>query len=201
MTWERTVDWYLDVDKSGGRFPLLDGESNSVLQYNPSMVQGDKFPLRLFFRSVGAVGGTSTSVELGAEDGIVLAGKLKTELADGTTLFSQTSFTKQTVSGDVCYRGTLSLPYSVIDTALGSEDSITCRVDIEVSAVGNTARSTFQFDVEVYRQVYSDELAEDVLLTGWGRFEWPTDPATGKQFFRVRNTDGETLLEAKPPGV
>lgn len=156
MTWDRAFSLYVDVTKPGGLNALLDGKTSDTLGRSPTLMQGDKLPLRLFFRTP-STGGATTAVELPAGGALVLAAKATAGMNATRLLFSCDSFAADGTEDDLCYVGTVDLNTEQLETALQADSSIEVNVDIEVQTAGNAERSTFRFVAVVYRQTYSNE--------------------------------------------
>jgi hypothetical protein len=157
-TWNRTADFYVDVD-AGGNPPLLDGKTSTKLNLAPCFIQADKFPLRLFFRKKAATtGGASAAVQHDPSDNIVFACKKTADLTGTVLLFSVTGFTLEGEEDDICYQAVLDLDTPAMRTAMASQTTpLAVRIDIEVQNADNTERATFQFDATIRKQVYNGE--------------------------------------------
>jgi len=156
MTWTRQMNIYLDVDTVGKAVsPLLDVQADSVSRASagPQFIRGDKFALNLYFRqySSGAWGG----VELSATDEIAFVGKLSSELDDGDSLFSATSFSKVGSGADAYYTATLDLNTAELAAALTGVDPLDITVDCEIQNAVNSERATLQFAATVAEQGYA----------------------------------------------
>lgn len=163
MTWTRRIDYYLDVTKTGGANPLLDGTSSSPLSGTQELMQGDRLPVRLWFRRPAGQGALSTGESLEAGFTIRLAGK--EDVDDTSLLFLSTAFTEGTEGSDKYYEAELNLATTEIADALEEKDELTALVDIEVRNAGNTSRATFRLEVLVNQQVYTGEESEPTPAT------------------------------------
>lgn len=155
---------YIDIDRPGGLPCLLDGKASSLLQSEPQMVHADQFPLNVYFRRRGSAGAASTAVDLGAGKTLILAGKKSAVLATGETLFSAAGFEAAGEGDDLHYTADLNLNTGALATALGTENTLPVRVDIEIQTAGNAQRITYQFNLTISRQVYAGEPAPDEAL-------------------------------------
>jgi hypothetical protein len=198
MSWNRALNLYVDVNKPGGAFPLLEAKTSSPAG-DISMIFGDVFPLHIYFRAPGVVGASSTAEQLPSGSGLVVAAKKKDTPA-GDVLFLAGSFIETDSGDDLHYVGDLDLNTLPLETAIGSASSIQVDVDIEVQFDGNTQRQTFRFGATIYRQMYDGESAPAVPAANWPRLEGYTDPVTGALCVRVLNGNGETVAEFSPTG-
>jgi len=149
---------YVDVEKPGGAPCLLDEKNSSPLDETLYLMQGDKFGLRVYFRQRGSVGSSSTAVDLPADFSLAIAAKETGDLPTAVTvLFSATAFSAVGADDDRYYSATLDLNTSEIATALGSDEDIAIKVDLEVRNVGNTERTTYRFAATLLMEAYSNE--------------------------------------------
>jgi hypothetical protein len=151
-------DFFIDVAGYGGVACLLSSKTGSdLLGSEPSMVQADAAPLRLYFRRrAAAAGGVSTAEQLAAGT-LVFAGKHVDDLGAATLLFSASSFVLTGEGDDVHYLGTLALTDAAIGTKMGTGKTLSVRVDVEWTSTDGTKRLTWQFDAIIRRQVYAGE--------------------------------------------
>lgn len=154
----RTLDLFIDTAKPGGLACLLEGAQGAARQTALSLVQGDDFTVRLFFRTVpDGIYTASTAVELDAGAELVMAGKA--DLEETTLLFSATGFTADEDEDlGAFYSARLNLNTSELEEALdGEEDALTVYVDVEVQNADNSRRLTYRFTLTVEQQVYDGE--------------------------------------------
>lgn len=155
------VNLFIDYAKPGGVDCLLDGITSMPASERPALMSGDASKLRLYFRTVGAtVDVNSTEQELPAGCTIVVAGKPLSNLSGTQPLFFYcSSFSSQTgLGGDTCYEADIDLTgtdlLNAIEALPNTTRYIPVLVDIEVRNAGNSARSTYQAVLNIYRQVY-----------------------------------------------
>lgn len=154
MSFSRVYDLYVDVAKPGGPACLLNGTSGAQRTAAPEWMEGDSFVLRVHFREVGGLAVTTSAVELATGDELILAAK--TSISATELLFSATSWTKVSASGDIYYQTTLNLNTTEMGTALTGA-SLSAVIDLEVQNSDNTSRITFRFNATVNKAVYDGE--------------------------------------------
>jgi len=151
-------EFFVDVAKSGGVACLLSSRTGpDALGSEPSMVQYDAAPLKLYFRSRPASSVGATTAEQLAAGSLVLAGKHVDDLGAVTLLFSCVAFV---VAGDgdtLHYLGNLSLTDPAIATKMAAANTLSVRIDIEWTSGDGLQRVTWQFDAVIRRQVYNGE--------------------------------------------
>lgn len=159
MSWSSTTKLYINVDAAGG-YPLLAGTSNVAAQ-KPIFVQGDRFPLQLWFRRPGSATGASTAIALADTSSVILSGKLKDALDADELLFCADSFTETGSGADTYYSGDLILDTEPLNElfAASASDQITIVIDLTIT-LGAT-RYTFQFEAFIKRRVYNSEGAPE----------------------------------------
>ncbi len=156
----QVLNLYLDINSPGANSNLLNGTSNVLVSNRPNWVSGDKFYLRLWFRTKGTLGGTSTSYTLQAGSALVAAGK--SDLTATDVLFSATGFVEQTSGTEVYYEAILDLNTTQLATALTSVGSVSVYLDVEVQNSDNSRRLTWRNTITVTKQAYSGtEVATD----------------------------------------
>jgi len=190
-TLNRAIGWYIDGASSGGRNALLDGVSANPLNLSPSLMQGDKLTVQLYFRAIGSVGADTTALELAAGYTLHLVGKLKDSIGSGAVLFAVSSWTKPE-SGDYYY-GTLDLNTEALNAAFSSaadEDTLDVSIDIEYRDAGNTERLTFRVEAQIARQVYQGTEA-----TPAPSVSFPLTSPSGYVFSLTIDDDGELSSE------
>ena len=169
-TLTRAIQWYINSKLPGGRNALLDGETSNPPNLAPMIMQGDAFPLQLFFRTPGAeVGSATTAVSLEAGYRLGVVGKLASDLDNDTVLFD--CFDWAPTEGSDCYTGMLNLADDRIADAFAAsngQDKLEVAVDIEYANDTNTQRLTYRANIEIGRQVYqgSEPLAP-AARSGW----------------------------------
>lgn len=149
----QVLNLYIDINSPGANSNLLNGTSNVLLATRPNWVSGDKFYLRLWFRTKGSLGGTSSSYTLQTGSAIVVAGK--SDLTATDALFSATGFTQQTSGSDVYYEALLDLNTAQLATALTSVGSVSVYLDIEVQNSDNSRRLTWRNAITITKQAYA----------------------------------------------
>lgn len=153
----------INGDLPGGRNSLL----KSITEGNPSSeepiwMQGDVCDLHLYFRTMGDVGQDTTSIDLGEDFSMILAGSL--EKTPDVNLFMVSQWTKEG-DEDVYYAGTLQLDTEAIEAAFESEksDELSVLIDIEVRDTANTKRISYRIRISIARQVYSGQTVPGTL--------------------------------------
>ena len=151
-TLNRSINLYINGNLPGGRNAILDGQTSNPTNLRPALMQGDKCPIRLYFRSPGDPGEDSTAVDLGQDYSLVLCGKIEASLKNSAELFRVSDWAHV---GDY-YEGTLDLTTSALATAMTEEnsDALDVAIDIEYRDIANSVRLTYRADVTVFRQVY-----------------------------------------------
>lgn len=163
-TLARAVKLYINSDLPGGRNALLDGTTSNEIKQAPSFMQGDRFALRLYFRTP-VFGAASTATDLESDYSLVLSGKLNGTLKTSQELFRVSDWVK----GSDYYEGTLDLATAALDAAMAASDGdeIDVAMDIEYRDTINSERQTYRANVVVFRQVYSGGIAPSSLSTSY----------------------------------
>lgn len=158
MSWDRTIDLYLDVAKQAtGENPLLSVDGSSWRAGGlPVFVVGDHLTLRLAFVSFSS--GVMSRVEVPAGAAIVFAAKSKADLVTGDVLFAAADFTASGTGETLLYEAQLDLNTAELVAALTTA-SLDVRCDVEVQNADNSRRITLQFDAVARLQVYDDGAA------------------------------------------
>jgi hypothetical protein len=159
MSFARTLDLFIDADRPGGQPCLLDGLQGALRAVAPTLMQGDDFDLRLFFRrAASGLYAETTELLLDAGAEIILAAKADPD--EEALLFSASGFTAgEDDALGAFYRARLSLATEALDEALAEAgaDGLDVLVDVEVQDAGNERRLTFRFTATVGQQVYAGE--------------------------------------------
>ena len=154
----------INGDLPGGLNSLLKSISEgNPISVMPVWMQGDECSLRCYFRTPGAPGAASVSVELTEGFSMIVSGVLKD--SPGDPLFLVSSWTKQG-STDVYYQGTINLntvPLAAAFEANTDLDQLNVSVDIEVRNAGDTQRITYRADIAIARQAYSGEADPEAI--------------------------------------
>jgi hypothetical protein len=162
--WARQIEYYVDVDQVGGNYCLLSRKTEDAAPIG-ALMQGDILPVHIYFRQRQASVGVATlPITLPGGATVVISGKKSGELKTGSTLFAAGSFVQTGTGDDLHYVSTLDLSATAIETALGDEEQMDIKVDIEVQPAGNTQPSTFRFNVVLHRQAYAGEAAPSAGL-------------------------------------
>lgn len=197
----RVLDIYLDVAAPGGANCLLDSSTaasgiSAAGSVSPSLMQGDRFELRLHFRRKDAATGIYSDQPWPAGTGIAIGGKKQGALATGAALLSAGTFVK-TVDGDaIFYAAIVDLTAAAVATALGTDEYLTLLVDVEVQDSGNSERLTYRFAATLNRQAMA---TGDDAVPAVNQFQ-NYQNATGAWCVRVLNSQGETLVAWAPAG-
>lgn len=156
----RTVSFYINGDLPGGHNALLDGLTANPPNVKPTLMQGDKCLLQLYFRQPGVPGADTTAYELADGFTLRLVGKPADDIKTGSVLCEITAF-EQGESEAEYYEGTLDLTTQALIDAFGesASDTIDVALDIEYRDAGNTERLTYRADVQICRQVYQGDEA------------------------------------------
>ena len=199
MTWTRTFDLHVDVNKHGrSGSPLLAIDGDAVTDGPiPTLIQGDVFGIRLFFWNRTSAG--VETIQLPAGSNIVFAG-ITTSNLGVTLLFLASAFSEaQDDDDNYYYSATLDLSSSTLAEAIGSESSLSCLADIEVQDAGDLTRLTFQFRMSILRQVYT---GTDAMLAGVYPGSLVVEEiVAGQKHLVFRNSDGVEYLRLQPPGA
>jgi len=155
-TWARSRALYLNVLDLTGADVLLEEKTNAPAK-KQEFVLGDKFLLALYFRAKSSTADISEVRTLEGGSTIVVSAKLPALLPVSQTLFYADTFSLVGTGDDARYEGWVDLNTVNLAAAFQTNAQITCRMEVEVQAAGNTDRASFQFDAEFRRQVYSDE--------------------------------------------
>lgn len=160
------ISLYLDYAKPGGADPLLQGFTSRPVYSKPSLMSGDIFKLRLYFRKTGATADdASTQQTLADGVSIIVAGKSSSDLSiSAPVLFCCTYFVQVTGSSDqVCYEGELNLDTAemaaAMETLSKSATKLSAVIDVEIRNTTNSKRVTYRMTLDINRQVYSDTSA------------------------------------------
>lgn len=159
-TWARVIDLYIDLDAIGsGTTPLVNPLSNGRAP-TPQFVQSDKFPLRLHFMRYDNDAAAWAAEDLPDGSAIVMAAKQ--DAADDFLLFSLTDWTDDADDYGAFYEGKLNLntePLTGTGDAVATYANgfLTAKADVEIQNADNSERTTFQFDVRINQQRFSDE--------------------------------------------
>lgn len=184
-----SCDLYIDINAPGGAACLLDGETSQNLQTAPQWIFGDCFPINLHFRQKGGVGNNSTAVALPTVN-LVLGAKDLSGLSATTLLFSCTAFTPQGSDDALCYQALLNLNTEELLTDLGSQKSITARVNVEIQNPDDSQRLSYQFDVTIQEAAYDGEASP---TPGTPQYPVPTQLVT-KLCGSVALTQGQQVI-------
>jgi hypothetical protein len=173
------VSLYLDGDLPGGRDAALDGTTGNPPALALALCQADIVSLRVYFRRKGTVGASSTALELAAGYGLVVAGKLASDLDAADPLFLVNSWTLTGTGTDgAYYAGSLNLntvPIQAAFDAADAGDTLTLAVDVQVTIGGQIM--TYRVAATLYRQGYADSgtaalVTPSVSLTSPAGYVW-----------------------------
>jgi hypothetical protein len=157
--WARQIEYYVDVDQVGGNYSLLSRKTEDTAPVG-ALMQGDILPVHIYFRQRQASVGVATlPITLPSAATIVISGKKSGSLKTGDPLFAAGAFVETGSGDDLHYVSLLDLSDAAIESALGNEEQIDVKVDIEVQPAGSAEPSTFRFNVVLYRQAYDGETA------------------------------------------
>lgn len=157
MSWDRVRDLYIDIRTAGGLATLLKEKTSNAAALPLVFVQGDKFTLRLFFRTPDESAGTSAVVQLPAGFVVAIGAKPAAMMGLSTLLFFEDTFAEAGSGDDIYYGATLDLNTTELAAALLASNSVDVTIDVEVQNSDNSERMTFQFGATIYRQSYSNE--------------------------------------------
>lgn len=158
MTWSRTISIYIDIDRPGGQACVLNGTQGGYRASPHGFMQGDKFTLRVYPRTVSSgIGALTTSVQLAAGSKVVFSAKASA--ASSTTLFGIEELEAPGSPTDpYYYEGLLDLNTAELATALGSAQSLNVVADVEIQNADNSERLSFRIPITITAQVYDNEL-------------------------------------------
>jgi hypothetical protein len=162
MSWDRTYDLTLRIDKASGS-PIVTSKTNDTQVDAIYWYARDRFNLRIrFVESSGDKASPLTVLRKAASDVIVLKANSPDDLDADPCLYSATGFTETevTVDEDWYYSAELNLnttPGNVAVDALSGSEALLVYFDIEVQNAGNTSRRTIQFPVYIKKDAARDQ--------------------------------------------
>lgn len=163
MSWTRYLDLFVIVN-ANRRSPLARSRTDATPVELVEVVSHDTFPLRLHFVELtGNAVAPLAPAQLPEGAQIVVAGKPLSNLDSADLLFAATDFAAHDDGEEppsaYYYEAVLNTNTEQVDAAIGaltgSNKTVQVLVDIEVQTADNAERTTFQFPLNLKRQVYS----------------------------------------------
>lgn len=119
---------------------------------------------------------------------------------DGAALAAQATWT-QTLDADskIVYTANISLNTAALIAAVGALTELDLVGEFTLQDASGLNADSTQIDVRIKPDVHrATDVDPDALAPWWQEY---TDAASGKKCLRIKNSDGETLVEFKPAGV
>jgi hypothetical protein len=179
MTWARTIDLYLNLDRTAGNV-LMRSASDPTGAVPPVWVEGDTFTLRLHLLRPTGSGGLSRQT-LASDDVILLGARVKR--GRGVLLFSAGEFSEETVDGVEVYQAQVNLNTAELVDAFGLEQILQVAIDVEIQNAADTARLSVPFLVNVIRQARAGSEVDPPAVSAANHgFRFKADGAGGLLF-------------------
>ena len=164
MSWSLTKALHLDVYGQYPRVLMVSAIDSALLQPPPDFIQGDAFPIRLYFWERGD-NGSLIAADPGSSASIIFSARPAGVPTGSALLFECNAFT-QTSPG--IWDGTCSLATAEISALLAADPSGTKTILAEVEvrdSITNTKRTSLQFDLTLRPEVYANDDTPAALPT------------------------------------
>jgi hypothetical protein len=194
---------YIDTARPGGQACLLDGLSGSLRSAPLTLMQGDRFPIRVYLRAVtNGIAALSTAVAPAEGNTAVLAAKATPA---GAVVFGAALAPVTPETGDAYYEATLDLATTELATALGAAPVLMVYADLEIQGPGNLTRLSYRLQFRVAAQIYDTELTPPTPAATAGVFAGVLKAKSADtdlwHALVLRTVDGNTFLAPEQEGT